>query len=116
MSSSSSDVGATDLSCYTSGDSPADADLYGCMVNDAAAAFGGQEILGLFVGAGIMLALYIASDFEPAAPTVGTILIGSMLIPALPAQYSSIGVTMMVLGAVIGIFVAAQRYVLEVGT
>lgn len=111
-----SDVGVTNLDCYTSGDSPSDADLYGCMVTDAAAAFGGAEILGLFVGAGLMLALYIASDFEPAAPTIGTILVGSMLIPALPAQYSSVGLTMMILGGVIGIFVAAQRYVLEVGT
>lgn len=102
--------------CYTNGSNPQEADLYGCMVGDIGAAFGGPEVFGLFAGAAVLLALYIAADFDPAAPTVGTILIGGMLIPALPAQYSTIGLTMMMLGAVIGIFVAAQRYILEVGT
>ena len=109
-------TGSTTLDCYTTGDDPESADLYQCMVSDTAAAFGTPEMMALVFGFGIILALYIASDFDPAAPTIGTILIGSMLIPALPAEYSSVGLILMMMGGVIGLFVAAQRYVLEVGT
>lgn len=109
-------VGATDLDCYTNGSGPQEADLYGCMVDDAAGAFGGPEIFGLFAGGALILSLYIASDFDPAAPTVGTILIGAVLIPSLPSQFASVGLAIMLMGAVLGVFVVAQRYFLEVGT
>lgn len=109
-------VGATDLDCYTNGSTPEDADMYGCMVDDATGAFGGPELFGLFAGGALILALYVASDFDPAAPTVGTILVGSVLIPTLPAQFASVGLAIMLMGGVLGVFVVAQRYFLEVGT
>lgn len=109
-------VGVTDLGCYTSGSSPAEADLMSCMVSDAGAAFGTMEMFAMVVAFGLLISLYIASDFEPAAPTIGTILVGSMLIPALPGQFSRIGLVIMLVGMVAGIFAFGQRYILEVGT
>ena len=109
-------VGVTDLDCYTTGSSPAEADLMSCMVSDAGAAFGTMEMFAMVVAFGLLISLYIASDFEPAAPTIGTILVGSMLIPALPGQFSRIGLVIMLVGMVAGIFAFGQRYILEVGT
>ncbi|QKG91695.1 hypothetical protein HPS36_02100 [Halorubrum salinarum] len=109
-------VGATDLGCYTSGSSPAEADLLSCLIGDAGAAFGTMEMFAMVVAFGLLISLYIASDFEPAAPTLGTILVGSMLIPALPGQFSRIGLVIMLVGVVAGIFAFGQRYILEVGT
>lgn len=100
----------TDLSCYEDGG------MYSCMVSDINAAFGGSEIAGLFIGAGLMIAFYIAGDFDPTVPPMATILFGAMLIPALPPAYTTVGTTMVLFGIIIGVFVAAQRYVLQVGT
>lgn len=116
MTGSGVDVGATDLGCYTSGSSPADAGLLDCVFADAAGAFGTMEMFALVIAFGLLISLYIASDFEPAAPTIGTILVGAMLIPALPGQFSRVGLVVMLAGIVVGIFVFGQRYVLEVGT
>jgi len=102
--------GTTDFACYQDGG------MLSCMIDDMGAAFGGPTAFGLIVGGAIILALYVASDFDPAAPTVGTILIGGMLIPALPPGFQSIGLSIMALGAIMGLFVAARRYVLQVGT
>lgn len=116
MTGGGADVGATGLGCYTSGSTPAEADLVDCVIGDAGAAFGTMEMFALVVAFGLLLSLYIASDFEPAAPTIGTILVGAMLIPALPGQFSRIGLVIMLAGVVVGIFAFGQRYILEVGT
>ena len=102
--------GVTDFACYRGGG------MLECAIGDMGAAFGGPTAFGLIAGGALILSLYVASDFDIAAPTVGTILIGGMLIPALPAGFQSIGLSIMALGAIVGLFVAARRYVLQVGT
>lgn len=101
---------ATDIQCLI--DSK---DAYGCFVEATFAAFGSDGLLGLVMGVPIILGLYISSSYHPAPPTIGTMLIGAVLIPVLPPQYRGSAQVVMLLGFILGVFVLLRRYVLEVG-
>lgn len=101
---------ATNLGCHdgTSG--------WSCFLDAVVAAFGGHATLvGLFFGSMAILSLYVASGYHPAPPSVGTMIIGGLLIPWLPVQYHAIAQVVMLLGFITGIFFILKRYSLEVG-
>ena len=102
--------GVTDIGCLTN-----TGDGLQCALDAIALAFGGDIVFGFVVGGVAILALYIASSYHPAPPTIGTMLFGGMLIPALPAQYEQVGLVVMLMGFIAGFFVVLRRYVLEVG-
>jgi hypothetical protein len=102
--------GVTDIDCLANS-----GDGLQCALDSIAAAFGSDIVFGFVVGSAAILGLYIASSYHPAPPTIGTMLFGGMLIPALPAQYQRIGMVVMLMGLIAGIFVTLRRYVLEVG-
>lgn len=99
-----------DISCLeTSGDG------WECMISAWVDAFATDALLGLVIGGMLVLAFYIASGYHPAPPAIGTMAIGGALIPILPPQYRGMAQVVMLLGFIVGVFVALRRYSLEVG-
>lgn len=103
-------MSATNISCLTDTN-----DGYGCMLDSMVAAFGSPEVMGFVVGCCTILGLYVASSYHPAPPSIGTMLFGGLLIPALPPHYQGLAQVVMLLGLIVGIWVVLRRYVLEVG-
>jgi len=90
-------------------------DGYQCMVDAYTRSAGGQELFTLLVGGILLLAFYIGSDYHPAPVAVGTMLLGGLFVPVLPAQYASMGLTVMLLGFILGVWAIIRTFFLEVG-
>lgn len=101
---------ATDIGCLQQTQ-----DGYRCMLDAMVAAFGGEAVMGLVVGGLTILALYIGSSYHPAPPSIGTMLLGGLMVPALPRQYQTTAQVVMLMGLIAGIWVMLRRYSLEVG-
>lgn len=102
--------GATEIGCLTGGDA------WGCMVDAfVAATFGMPTVLGAIVGPILILGLYVASGYHPAPPSLGTMLIGGILLEWLPAQYHRAALTVMLFGFIAGIWFILKNYTMEVG-
>lgn len=86
-----------------------------CMFGAFASATNGAGVFTLMVGGGLLLAFYLASDYSPAPVAVGTMLLGGILIPNLPAQYASIGSNIILLGFILGAWAIIRSYFLQVG-
>lgn len=102
--------GATDISCLQN-----TGNGYACMLDSLVAATGGEAVFGFLIGGISILVLYVGSGWHPAPPSVGTFLLGGILVPALPAQYTNTAQVVMVMGFIAGVWVMLRRYVLEVG-
>ena len=102
---------ATDIGCLTSS-----GDGWGCFTDSLVAAFFGEPtILGVIMGSLLILGLYIGSGYHPAPPSIGTMLIGGVMIPWLPVQYHAMAQTVMLMGFVTGLWLWYKNYVMEVG-
>lgn len=101
---------ATDIDCLTS-----TGDGWACFIQAMANAFYGQTVFGIVVGSMLVLGLYIASDYHPAPPSIGTMLLGGVMVPALPPQYHATAQVVMLIGFITGIYFLLRRYSLEVG-
>lgn len=96
--------------CYGGGD------MYACMISDLVAAFSGSVTFGLIFGGFILLSLYVAGNGEIASVSIMTILLGGILVPALPGSYRTVAYSIMFAGMFVGLWAVVRRYVLEVGT
>ena len=101
------DVGG---SCYFG------SDPLSCLIDQWVVAFGGPNLLGLLAASLLFIGFYIASEGSVSVPAVALLLVGTVLIPALPAQYSSIATTVVFVGLAAAIFAVLQRYVLNPST
>lgn len=99
-----------DISCLQNSQ-----DGWDCMISAFVDAFATDALLGLIIGGMLVVGFYIASGYHPAPPAIGTMLIGGTLIPLLPPQHRGIAQVVMLLGFIVGVFVALRRYTLEVG-
>jgi len=100
----------TNMSCLN-----ATNDGYACMIDAYTRSAGGPNVLTFLVGGVLLLSLYLGSDYHPAPVAVGTMLLGGILVPSLPAQYASMGVTIILLGFILGVWAIIRTYFLEVG-
>lgn len=103
--------GATDISCLTSS-----GDALACMLAATVTAVGGEANFGMLVGGVWVLATYVSSGYHPAPPSIGTILLGALLVPSLPPQYRGIATTIMLVGFIVSVFFIGKKYFLQVGT
>lgn len=101
---------ATDVDCLTN-----TGDGWACFLQAVTNAFYGPTVFGVIAGSMLVVALYIASNYHPAPPSIGTMLIGGVLIPWLPPQFHGIAQVVMVIGFITGVFFLQRRYSLEVG-
>jgi len=74
-----------------------------------------EPTIGLLLAGVLLVSLYVAGDGTVAVPSVVTILLGSSLIPLLPAQYVTLAYTVVVVGITVAVFAAYQRFVLQGG-
>jgi len=95
-----------ELSCYLNG-----SDWLGCALDQMTAATGGSGVFGLLVGGMLLTTFYLVSGGRLATASVLTVLIGGILIPALPASYQTIAITIMFLGLVGGILRGLETFV-----
>lgn len=74
-----------------------------------------HQLFGLLVGGGVLGGFYFGTDGGLAVPAVLTILFGTVLIPALPASYATIGMMVMFLGLVGGVLAVLVKYLTDSG-
>jgi len=92
---------------------PFNGDAVAWTIDTLVSAFGGQGLFGLFLGAIIFIAFYVAADGDLATPTVALILTGTVTVSMVPAQYQQLAVGVVVIGVAAALWQAAQAYVLE---
>lgn len=95
------------LDCYTNNPRQ----MHNCAFDDIAGAFGGQGVIGLAVAALVFIAGYNIGDGDIVLPSVVLLLLGGVLIPALPAQYEMLALTLMFAGAVGAVMQLLGKYV-----
>lgn len=72
--------------------------------------FAGEAVVGLLLGVGLMVALYVHSG-DMALPTVVLLLISPVLYGVLPGDYQQIAVVFIILGGISATFTLLWRYV-----
>lgn len=100
----------TNISCLNE-----TSDGYSCMLDAYTGAAGGEAMFTLIVGGFVLLVFYVGSDYHPGPVSVATLLLGGILIPALPPQYGSVGGTVVLLGFILGVWAIIRTFFLEVG-
>ena len=108
------DFGNSTVSCYIDQKWSL---LEQCVFPGLASAVGGSDALfGLFLGAGILVPMWVADDEgRLGPPAVLLILLGGSLLPMLPGNMRGAAWTVIILGVAAAIAVVANRYVLDVG-
>jgi len=76
----------------------------------------GEATFGLLVGAGLWTVLYLAGGGRSSTPTVVVMLLGTIMFPALPAQFRGVAWTILVIGAAGALLQVMQKYVLDPST
>lgn len=89
--------------------------MHSCAMSDLAGAFGGQGVFGLTVSALVFIGGYFITDGDIVTPAVVLMLIGGMLVPALPGQYQTLAVTLMFAGGVGAVMQLLDKYVFSAG-
>jgi hypothetical protein len=94
------------LDCYTN-----DNDWLVCALDQLTASAGGEGTFGLMIGGTLLTSLYLVSGGRLATASVVTVLIGTILVPALPASYRAMAVTIMFIGLVGAVLNGLETYV-----
>lgn len=84
-----------------------------CSLNQLTAAVGGEGLFGLMVGSATIMSFYIASGGNLATAATLTVLIGGVLVAALPASYQGIAITIMFIGLVGAVLRGLETFVLS---
>lgn len=100
-----------ELSCYTADG----ANVVTCSLDDLVMGARGEGVLGLLIGGMLMLGFYKASDGSLAAASVLVAMIGPILLAFLPANLSTVAVTIMFLGLVGAGLALANKYLMSTG-
>jgi len=95
------------LSCFAAG---TEGDLGQCVLDGVFGAGPAPSLMGLLMGGTLLASLYIAGDGTVVVPSVVTILLGSALVPILPAQYVGFAYTVVVLGIAVAAYAAWVRF------
>ena len=101
------DLNESSLSCFGQG---TEGDLMQCVVDGTFGAGPSPALIGLLLAGVLLVSLYIAGDGTVTVPAVVTILLGSVMVPLLPAQYVGLVYTVTVVGVTVAAFAAYQRF------
>jgi len=74
------------------------------------AAIGGEAMLGVIIGSGLLIGLYIHSE-DMALPTVVLILLSGVLFGTLPGDYQQTAMSVLIIGMAAGIWQVTRRYI-----
>lgn len=107
MTTNGTTLNDTSLGCYAQG---TEGDLVQCTLDGVMGAGPSPALVGLVMSGVVMTSLYIAGNGTVIVPAVVTILLGSVLVPLLPAQYVPLAYTVVVIGITAAAFSAYTRY------
>lgn len=107
MTTPPADLNDTSVGCFAQG---TEGDLTTCVVDGMFGAGPSPVVIGLLLAGVLLVSLYIAGDGTVVVPSVVTILLGSSLVALLPAQYVTLAYTVVVVGIVVAVFAAYQRF------
>lgn len=107
-----SDLNETSLSCFAEG---VEGEMTACVIDGVFGAGPAPTLMGLVMAGTLITSLYIAGDGTVVVPSVVTILLGSALVPLLPAQYVTFAYTVVVIGIVVAGFAAWNRFTSQGG-
>jgi hypothetical protein len=82
-----------------------------CGLSQLTAAVGGEGLFGLLIGGVTIMSFYIASGGNLATASTLTVLIGGLLVAALPASYQAIAITIMFIGLVGAVLRGLETFV-----
>lgn len=97
----------TQLGCFAQG---TEGDLVGCVLDGMFAAGPSPTLIGLIMAGTLVTSLYVAGDGTVIVPAVVTILLGSILVPTLPPQYTTLAYSLVVIGITVAGFSAYVRF------
>ena len=106
------DLNDTSVGCFAQG---TEGDLTQCVVDGLFAAGPSPALIGLVMAGTLVTSLYVAGDGTIVVPAVVTILLGSVLVPLLPAQYVTLAYTVVVIGITLAAFAAYTRFTHQTG-
>ncbi len=107
MTTPDTNLNETSVACFAEG---TEGDLAQCALDGVFSAGPAPSLMGLLMGGTLITSLYIAGDGTVVVPSVVTILLGSALVPILPAQYVTFAYTVTVLGITVAAFAAWTRF------
>ena len=106
MTGSGPDIEDSDLGCFVDETTT----MTDCLVDGVFGAGPAPSLMGLLMSGVLLTTLYIAGDGSIIVPSVITILLGSAMIPILPAQFVTLAYTVVVIGITAAIFGAWSRF------
>ena len=95
------------LSCFAEG---VEGDMTACVVDSVFAAGPAPGLMGLVLAGTLITSLYVAGDGSIVVPAVVTILLGSVMVPLMPAQYVSAAYAVVVIGVTVAGFAVWTRF------
>ena len=101
------DLSDTSVGCFAQG---TEGDMTACIVESVFSAGPAPSLMGLVMAGTMITSLYIAGDGDAVVPSVVTILLGSVLIPLLPAQFVSLAYAVVVVGLTVAGFTLWSRF------
>lgn len=95
------------IGCFAQG---TEGDMTACVVDGVFAAGPAPGLMGLLMGGTLITSLYIAGNGSVVLPAVITILLGSVLVGLLPAQFVTLAYTVVAIGITVAVFGAWTRF------
>ena len=86
-----------------------------CLVEGAFASGPAPSLMGLMVSGTLLTSLYLAGNGSIIVPAVVTILLGSAMVPILPAQFVTAAYTVVFIGIAAALFSAWNRFTQPTG-
>jgi hypothetical protein len=93
--------------CFAQG---TEGNLTQCVIEGLFSAGPSPSLIGLLLAGVLVTSLYVAGDGTVVVPAVVTILLGSILVPLLPAQFVTFAFTLVVVGVTVAGFAAYSRF------
>lgn len=86
-----------------------------CALSDLFAALGGQGLAGLIIAGFVVTPFYFAGEGDIGTPAVILMLLGGIIFSAVPPQYQTVALTIVVFGVIVGFLRVLEAYVINDG-
>ena len=106
MSDETPDIEDSDLGCFVD----EGVAMTDCVTDGIFSAGPAPSLVGLMLAGTLLTSLYLAGNGTIIMPAVITILLGGAMVPLLPAQFVSLGWTVLVVGTAAAVFSLWVRY------
>ena len=107
MTSPYSDLDESPVGCFAKG---TEGDMTACVIDAVFAAGPAPSLMGLVMAGTLLTSLYVAGDGDAVVPAVVTILLGSIMVPLLPPQFTDMAYAVVVIGLTVAAFGLWTRF------